>query len=95
MAILRANNKYVCLDTATGNEFNIDAQYVGEFKEGLAMVSFPGNGNSYYIDKTGKKVFQPDSSFGFIGAFENGLASVVYNNKQAYIDKTGKVVWQE
>lgn len=95
MAILRINNKYVCLDTAAGNEFNVDAEYVGEFQEGLAVVSFPGNGNSYYIDKTGKKVLQPDSSFGFIGAFENGLASVVHNNKAAYIDKTGKVVWQE
>lgn len=95
MAILRANNKYVCLDIATGNEFNIEAQYVGKFEEGLAVVGFPGEGASYYIDKTGKKVLQPDSSFGFIGAFENGLASVVYNNKEAYIDKTGKVIWQE
>ena len=95
MAILRANNKYVCLDTATGNEFSVEAEYVGKFEEGLAVVGFPGNGNAYYIDKTGKKVLQPGSSFGFIGAFENGLASTVYNNKEAYIDKTGKVVWQE
>lgn len=95
MAILRANNNYVCLDISTGNEFSIEAEFVGKFEEGLAVVSFPGNGNAYYIDKTGKKVFQPDSSFGFIGAFENGLASVVYNNKEAYIDKTGKIVWQE
>ncbi|MFL0252462.1 WG repeat-containing protein [Clostridium neuense] len=95
MAILRANNEYVCLDTATGNEFSVDAEYVGEFKEGLARVYVKGEGNSYYIDKTGKKVLQPDSSFDSIGDFENGLAMVTYKGKDAYIDKTGKIVWQE
>lgn|GEM_PF-2692943 len=95
MAILRANNEYVCLDTATGNEFSVDAEYVGKFKEGLARVYVKGAGNSYYIDRTGKKVLQPDSSFDSIGDFENGLAEVLYKGKDAYIDKTGKVVWQE
>lgn len=95
MAILRSNNKYVCLDTSTGNEFYVDAEYVGPFKEGLARVYVKGAGNSYYIDRTGKKVFQPNSSFDSICDFENGLAKVLYNGKDAYIDKTGKIIWQK
>ena len=57
-----------------------------DFFDGLAKVKT--NGEDWYIDTTGKRIFRANGS----GRFSEGLASTVRNGKAGFVNREGKVV---
>ena len=77
---------YDCIQTYTHRG---TGDYIGAFKEGLALVQ--KNGKYGYIDKTGKEVI-PLQYDDWGGNFSEGLAVAAKNKRYGYIDKSGKEV---
>lgn len=75
------------------------SQSYGNFKEGLAPVSFK-IGKVGYINRAGKLVIPP--RYDWASVFENGIATVyeghapnsIYASYTGYIDRTGKYIWE-
>ncbi|MBC8030286.1 MAG: WG repeat-containing protein [Pyrinomonadaceae bacterium] len=69
----------------------------GQFKEGLAPVSFGDAGGSAYIDRTGRVIIR-GAGHEFVGgvAAVDGLPSshLAPESGRGYIDKTGKYLWR-
>jgi hypothetical protein len=59
-----------------------------DFFDGLAKVEM--NGEDWYIDRTGKRVFR--APFLASGHFSEGLASTIQGGKVGFIDREGKLV---
>jgi len=83
------------IDTENRQAFEPEIEHLnsynfGRFSEGLATFTI-NNGNSGYMDRSGKIVIE--MKFGAANDFHNGLALVRLDQNWGYIDATGKMIW--
>ena len=83
--------KYFYINKAGNDVTEINRyEYLGPFRDNLALVQSKENWKYGYIDKTGKEVIS--TKYDNASHFGEGLAAVKKNGKWGYIDKTGKEV---
>lgn len=76
-----------------GNEvLELKYRYIGEFKDGLAVVSTNVSPQKYgYIDEKGKEIITP--KYDEAEDFSSGFGKVKNNNKYGFVDNTGKEIF--
>lgn len=92
-----SRKSYQAIDANGEKLFDLKANWVGTFSEGLAQVAVPRRflilttGEKYgYIDTRGAYVIKPQ--FDFAGPFSEGKAHVRIKKSYGYINKTGRLL---
>lgn len=94
---LRYGHKFIGLNASGEKVIEIQAEWMGEFSEGLAQVKIPRKflffrtGHRWgYVDKTGKYHIKPQ--YKYAGPFSEGMACIQKKEFFGFINKSGEVV---
>ncbi|MGH7823627.1 MAG: WG repeat-containing protein [Candidatus Binatia bacterium] len=89
LAEVKLGNKWGYIDKTGKYVIDLQFDYAGAFREGLAVVLV--DGKEGYIDRAGRFVIKPQFDYKTLG-FSEGFAVVRIGKKYGYIDNWGKYV---
>ncbi len=88
---------YQCIDSEGNKVFDIEAEWIGSFSDGLAQIKVP---KFFLIFQTGYKygyiypngTYHISPKYDYAGRFSEGLARIKVDNKFGYINKLGDII---